>query len=391
MFGRVRVTLYVALAAACMGGCGVVDTIHPRHETINFTTERARNESILLNIIRASQDIPLNFVAFSSIAGTSQLGASVGLPGATFAPHVTPTIDIGASTLSGSGTASTQFSISTFETKDFYNALLRPVDLPTLSYFIRQGYPRELLFWLFTDSVEEVVMGRSYEYKYFPGHPEKSCHTVLGRRKCATDMIATAVALGLSVETRTINKPTADPTRTMPVIYARFCFDVLLRNRDELANTEEGRIEMARLKKLLWSPNHLPACRSAWQPGTTNSNDAITDTLEFVQTGTPVGTIRYRITPRSTFAIYEFLGALMATGESDGLILTEPTDRTLLTISSGSSEGGCFQEAWYRGQTYCIPNQAKNTKRIVQLLAQLVALQTTTQDLAVTPLVRVQQ
>jgi hypothetical protein len=40
---------------------------------------------------------------------------------------------------------------------------------------------------------------------------------------------------------------------------------------------------------------------------------------------------------------------------------------------------------------YCIPDRAKNTKRIVQLLAQLVALQTSTQDLAVTPLVRVQQ
>jgi hypothetical protein len=413
MFGRVGVLLCGLLA----GGCAAVDTVHPRYETINHSTERARNESILLNIVRASQDAPLNFVAFSSVSGTSTLSANAALPTflvGPFAPLTVPTgnivtaagvsqstiqppapqraVQFNNSTLGGGGVATTQFSIATFETRDFYNALLRPVDLPTLNYFIRQGYSRELLFWLFADSVEEIVNGQSYGYKYVPGKPEKACNTVLGRRKCVADMIEIAVASGLTVETKAIDKPTGQEKKTAPGVYARFCFDTLLRNRNELGDTEEGRLELARLRRLMWSPAHLPRCRSHWVPAATEpgSDETATDTLEFEQPGTSVGTVRYRIVTRSTFGIYQFLGGLMANGEAEGLMLTEGKDSSLLTVVQGSGDG-CFQDAQYNGQMYCIPDRAKNTKRIVQLLAQLVALQTSTQDLAVTPLVRVQQ
>src|ERR1700686_4980759 len=93
MFRRVGV-LCGALVGCFVGGCAAVDTVHPRYETINQSTERARNESILLNIVRASQDAPLNFVAFSSVSGTSQLNAGAGLPAflvGPFAPLTVPT------------------------------------------------------------------------------------------------------------------------------------------------------------------------------------------------------------------------------------------------------------------------------------------------------------
>jgi hypothetical protein len=412
MFRRVGVLLCGALVGCFVGGCAAVDTVHPRYETINHSTERARNESILLNIVRASQDAPLNFVAFSSVSGTSTINAGAGLPTFLVGPFAPLTVPVNAagtafgtiappapqravqfsnSTLNASGLASTQFSISTFETQDFYNALLRPVDLPTLNYFIRQGYSRELLFWLFADSVEEVVNGVSYGYKYIPGKPEKACNTVMGRRKCAADLIEIAVASGLTVETKAIDKPTGQEKKTAAGVYARFCFDPILQKRNDLADTEEGRLELARLRRLMWSPAHLPRCRSHWVPAATapGSDETATDTLEFEQPGTPVGTVKYRIVTRSTFGIYQFLGAIMAAGEGDGLMLSESKDNSLLTVIPGSGDG-CFQDAQYNGQMYCIPNNAKNTKRIVQLLAQLVALQTNTKDLAVTPLVRIQ-
>jgi hypothetical protein len=279
-----------------------------------------------------------------------------------------------------------------FETRDFYLALLRPVDLPTLNYFIRQGYPRELLFWLFVDSVEEIVNGKSYGYKYVPGKPEKACATVLGRRKCVSDLIEIAVASGFTVETQAIDKPTGTERKTAAGVYARFCFDSLLQSRNELADTEEGRQELARLRRLMWSPRHLPKCRTNWTPAAkvAGSEDTATDELDFQQPDTPVGTVTYKIVTRSTFGIYQFLGGLMANGEAEGLMLTDEKDSSLLTITRGSGDG-CFQDTHYNGEMYCIPYNAKNTKRIVQLLAQLVALQTSTQDLAITPLVRVQQ
>src|SRR5262249_25625662 len=160
--------------------------------------------------------------------------------------------------------------------------------------------------------------------------------------------------------------------------------DPLLQSRKELEDTDEGRVELARLKTLVWSTRHLPRCRTPWTPASTKpgSEETSSDTLEFVQSNTPYGDVRYRIVTRSTFGIYHFLGGLLARGEAAGLVLTEASDHDLLTVTAGSADG-CFQEAYYLGRTYCIPNSAKNTKRIVQLLAQLVALQTTTQDLAV--------
>jgi hypothetical protein len=92
MFGRVGALLCGVLMAGFVGGCAAVDTVHPRYETINHSTERARNESILLNIVRASQDAPLNFVAFSSVSGTSTLQAGAGLPSFLVGPPRAPAL-----------------------------------------------------------------------------------------------------------------------------------------------------------------------------------------------------------------------------------------------------------------------------------------------------------
>src|SRR5262249_27386594 len=193
--------------------------------------------------------------------------------------------------------------------------------------------------------------------------------------------------------TKVLEKPGGSGGKGGSAVYARFCFDPMLQGRRELADTEAGRVELARLKRLLWSTSHLPLCGTTWTPVASKpgSRVATTDTLEFEQHGTPVGLVRYRIIPRSTFGIYHFLGGLLATGEAESLILSEPKDGNLLTIVPGDTPDGCFQTTHYLGQFYCVPNSAKNTKRIIQLLAQLIALQTTTQDLAITPLVRVQQ
>jgi hypothetical protein len=394
--------LYYFFLAGLLSACAFVDTIAPRHDTINRGTEEARNKAILLNIVRASHDEPLNFVAFSKVSGTTQMGYTVGVPtflmgpnpaGAAALPIPGRDVIFGNTTnLSSTGSASNNFDISTFETKDFYNALLRPVDLPTLNYFLRQGYSRELLFWLFTDTIEESVRGKSYGYHYVPGNPEKGCNVILGRRKCFDDLVEIAVATGLTVETKSIEKPKGQQKGGTGV-YARLCFDKLLQMRNDLGDTERGIIKLQHLQSLIWSRAHLPACRTNWNPeakASVNKNNTETDTLIFEQPATPVGPVRYRIVTRSTFGIYQFLGHLLATGTDDDLTLTENTDNNLLTIIRGDGQN-CFQAVNYKDGNYCVPETAKNTKQIFQLLAQLVALQTSSQDLAITPTVRVIQ
>jgi hypothetical protein len=127
--------------------------------------------------VRASHDEPLNFIAFSKISGQMQAAAGAGLPqfllGPTPATGSIPSpgrdVIFNNTTLNTSTSASNSFDISLLESKDFHNALLRPVGLPTLNYFIRQGYSRQLLFWLFADSVEETIGGKTYGYRFTPG------------------------------------------------------------------------------------------------------------------------------------------------------------------------------------------------------------------------------
>src|SRR5262249_56041538 len=77
-----------------------------------------------------------------------------------------------------------------------------PVDLPTLNFFVRQGYTRELLFWLFTESVRETVGGRTFEYRNDPD-PAIACETVGGEQRCFKNMVQIALATGLTVQTQT--------------------------------------------------------------------------------------------------------------------------------------------------------------------------------------------
>jgi hypothetical protein len=213
MFGRVGALLRGAMVACVLSSCSAVDSaIDPRYDTINRSTAKARNESILLNIVRASHSVPLNFVAFSRVSGATQVGGSVALPNfqvgpsyivpatranpfPSYTPLTGPQRDVvfNKDNLGASTSASNNFDISLLETKDFYQGLLRPVDLPILNYFIRQGYSRELLFWLFTESVRVTAMGKTIEFLNDPDE-RRSCDIVRGRQECFRHMVDVAMA-----------------------------------------------------------------------------------------------------------------------------------------------------------------------------------------------------
>ena len=96
----------------------------------------------------------------------------------------------------------TQFTLSTQETKDFYNALLRPVDLYILKFFIRQGYSRELLFWLFMDSVDVTVAKHTIGFQFNPPY-DYGCPQEDPRKRCFREWTEMATITGLSVDEHT--------------------------------------------------------------------------------------------------------------------------------------------------------------------------------------------
>ena len=56
------------LLAGSLSACAAVDsTVAPRYDTVSRSIAQARNESILLNIVRASHDYPLSFSTISQV------------------------------------------------------------------------------------------------------------------------------------------------------------------------------------------------------------------------------------------------------------------------------------------------------------------------------------
>lgn len=394
---RSAVLACALFAGVSLSACAVLDRVDPRYDNVNRATAYARNQSILLNIIRASQYAPLNFLAFSKITGQMQATVGAGMPNFLLGPapvtgSLPPQKDVvfNNTTLNSTASATNSFDISILESKDFYSALLRPVDLVTLHFFIRQGYSRQLLFWLFADSVEETIAGKTYGYRFQPGK-DPGCNAPFGeeRGKCFRDLVDIAFATGLTVETRTVevSRTRAGQRVTSTRTYGRFCFDAVAAAEAQRDLIPDAR---ARIRRLLASPRHLPRCRGPWNPGGRPGHEADADTLEFIQPGTPYGTVHYRIVPRSTFGIYQFLGRVLAAPDSDDarILAASGENDKLLTIVPNRTED-CFDRVFYEGVDYCVPQEAKYTKQILQLLAQLLALQTQAGDLAVTPTVRI--
>jgi hypothetical protein len=75
------------LAACAVGACSIVDDFEPRLYSANLQSQDVMNQETLLNIVRASQFEPLNFVVITQISGSQTEDLKLGLPTLTFGPQ----------------------------------------------------------------------------------------------------------------------------------------------------------------------------------------------------------------------------------------------------------------------------------------------------------------
>lgn len=428
-----RQLLVGGLLACLLGACAAVDPVDNRYDNVSRSWATARNESIFLNLIRASYDDPLSFTTVSNVTPSMTNVTGLALPAFSLGPaNCLPTLAIAAAstktmtctyptgapgapvgfgntTASNNTTVSSNFSISTQETSAFYDGFLKPIDLQTLNYFIRQGYPRELLFWLFADSFQlqptaSPLSGIGYEY-----NPPDSygCPRSDTSHRCFREWVWIALLSGLTVEEKTIVTKLSSKYDTTPV--ARFCFSPELADK---AAREVGPAFAAEIRRkyMHFSTHPSPTC------GTWKDEDAAAlltnpqpDSFDF-----NVGGATFRVVPRSAYGVFEFLGTLIKMqrdnipptsgkaffwrpplGEPDEaeippLLKTVDGEPPLIEVVP-AGQGDCFVHTWYLRSDFCVPQNATTTKRIFSLLAQLIAIETAASDLSITPIVRVIQ
>jgi hypothetical protein len=218
--------LILAAAVLCASSCTTFNPLDQSGETINRNATDYANNATLLNVVRASLSEPLTFIAITSLDGTDQAGASVGLPGITLGPKL-PTTPRNYFTFGpNSVTRSNQntFHISVVDDPASFTALLAPLNPAMVGFFIRQGYPRELLFFLFTDRLREVELDSdgniSRVIKEWVNDPTP------GRNGEFPDFIgqmATLLKDGFTAEIDVTNVPTG---RAVPL--SRLCMDATI-------------------------------------------------------------------------------------------------------------------------------------------------------------------
>jgi|SRR5579862_1077938 len=421
-----------AFCAGLLSACAVVDPVDNRYDTISRSLAKARNEAIFLNLVRASHDYPLSFTTIANVTPSLTNTSTFGLPSflegpgsviksgttvvSTF-PTQSPFRDtlFSSTTASNATAVSTNFNVATQETSAFYGGFLKPIGLDTLAYFIRQGYPRELLFWLFTDSFELKAPGEELGFHFKPPDDLGCDPHDVQKHRCFIDWVHNATLNGLTVEEKTQERQSASKggesgsATAKPTIYSysRFCFNrVLAREAQALApefikwNRKDIDVTDAELYN-----GALECGSSSWHPERT-ANQPQEDILPLKFKG---GLVSFRIVPRSAYGVFQFLGTLMRLKREGwdpnsypnlypsfrpwAAVIPPPlatvhADPNLITIATDSD---CFVHTWFEDGDYCVPQQATTTKQIFSLLAQLIAIQTAASDLSITPVVRVIQ
>jgi hypothetical protein len=390
-----------------VAGCGLVDNaLSPRTYSVNEGADAVLNNTILLNILRASQSEPLNFVAIAKYTGSGQLGLTSQAGQFTYVANVThPGSQFGPNNINGQISGS--FDLNVLETKDFYTGLLRGMDATQTNTWFSQGLSRELVFYVLIASIRTTGMdGAVYEYRNDPEdndwhtsqseveHNSAMClpaNTGRGRSTQYSDiaiwyglhendcrfekfrfLIDLAVKYGLRTETVAVPNPkwTKDST-TEPKTISKVvtCYDPAWFR------------EYAHKK-------FIPGLRVCGSPSSVEA-------AHFSIMG-PGNLKGVALQMRSPFAIFQYLGRIVAS-ESQYRVALKGRERgnddagraQVLTIISGSG-ASCFAEAWYHGASYCVPMEgAENTKQIFTLLRAVLATNISAADLNATPTIRV--
>jgi hypothetical protein len=147
-------TAILVLVALSLTSCTNYRLISYQATEYNRALEQNNNEVLLLNILRASERRPLYFTALSKFSGTGvSAGASLGIP---FGGASTPSY-----TLSPTTTISPAFDVGPLDTQEFMRGFLQPVGLDLMEYYLKQGWPPNLILALFVARVrqgDEVVL-----------------------------------------------------------------------------------------------------------------------------------------------------------------------------------------------------------------------------------------
>lgn len=176
--------LALLIAAGGVISCSVVDQYSGRAVVYNVEAERAQEQALLLNIVRAYLHRPMQFTTVSSITGSATVSSGVQYTTPVNVPFrpttngasIAPFPPVPSWTVSGSMSGGPTFTIPVLDTQEFYQGLLKPIPAQIWDLYIQNTYPRDLLFNLI---VEKIVIRRLEKDVCDESNHERDCELVI--------------------------------------------------------------------------------------------------------------------------------------------------------------------------------------------------------------------
>jgi hypothetical protein len=186
--------LGMASVVVVLSGCGATNSTTFRSMSAAYreVVESYSNDNTLINVVRASQKMPVSFLDIPSIMGTGNVSANASLTGtanslSTMSNTVTPTVGL---TVSGGYT----FTQSSLDNATFMKPFLSAIQPEIVGYLsANQAAPKSVLYSLVIDSID-VVTDKKDVIASFVNDPSKEDYLSFQR------VLYVLVAAGLSVE-----------------------------------------------------------------------------------------------------------------------------------------------------------------------------------------------
>jgi len=145
---RHRASAVPALATAVLvTACAHLERFSGEALEFNAQAADAQNKTLLLNIMRAANRMPMHFTELSTLTGTSTETST----GALTIPFATFRTQTGGA-LTASPTEqiahTPTFNVAVLETQEFYQGMMKPVSMEQVSAYLNEGLPPELVLSL---------------------------------------------------------------------------------------------------------------------------------------------------------------------------------------------------------------------------------------------------
>jgi len=169
-----KILKYLSLIStiSLLSACAVAPSFSDMSQAYQSETEKYSNNNLLLNVMRASKNMPLSFLDIPSVLGSGSVNTSIGVGDAWYSTGFfgAATAYMGAATnISNSANASLStsrgfnFTQSSLDNADFTKTFISPLSMQNVNYFTSGETPRTLLFNLLISSISFEDKGQTIQ------------------------------------------------------------------------------------------------------------------------------------------------------------------------------------------------------------------------------------